>query len=77
MSTLKNGSHGISFFNRMELLDKDLVPVRPSFYDDNFFSLMPGEAKTVSIETADAHAGNGLVLRLSGWNTDTKTFTVK
>lgn len=75
--TLKNTSHGISFFNRIELLDKELVPVRPSFYDDNFFSLMPGETKSVTIETADAHTGNGLILRLSGWNAETKSFTVK
>ena len=38
---------------------------------------MPGETKSVTIETADAHAANGLILRLSGWNTETKRFTVK
>jgi hypothetical protein len=37
---------------------------------------MPGETKSVTIETADAHAANGLILRLSGWNTDTKTISL-
>jgi hypothetical protein len=32
-------------------LDGKGKPVRPSFYTDNFFSLLPGESKHISIET--------------------------
>ena len=49
---IKNTSKGIAFFTQLQLLDKDKKPIRPSFYTDNFFSLLPGESKHVSIETA-------------------------
>ncbi len=49
---VKNESKVIAFFTQIQLLDKDKKPVRPSFYTDNFFSLLPGESKHISIETA-------------------------
>lgn len=49
---LKNNSGRISFFNRIQLYGEDGKPVRPSFYSDNFITLMPGETRTVTIETA-------------------------
>jgi len=33
-------------------LDAKKAPIRPSFYTDNFFSLLPGEKKNVTIETS-------------------------
>jgi hypothetical protein len=35
----------------LQLLDEFNSPVRPSFYTDNFFSLLPGEKKQITIET--------------------------
>jgi exo-1,4-beta-D-glucosaminidase len=49
---IKNPSNTIAFFTQIQLLDNDGKPVRPSFYTDNFFSLLPGENKHISIETA-------------------------
>lgn len=66
--TLKNTSRVIAFFNQLQMLDKELSPVRPSFYTDNFFTLLPGQRKTVTIETAAGNAQDGLTLRLKGWN---------
>lgn len=40
-----NRSGGIAFFTQLQFLDGDDKPVRPSFYTDNFFSLLPGEKK--------------------------------
>lgn len=54
---LKNNSGRISFFNRVQLYGEDGQPVRPSFYSDNFVTLMPGEAKTITIETAVSGKG--------------------
>ena len=50
--TLRNTSGQIAFFNQLQFLNSKMSPIRPSFYTDNFFSLMPGEKKTVTIETA-------------------------
>ena len=66
--TVKNTSRRIAFFNQLQFLDADGAPVRPSFYSDNFFSLLPGETKTVTIDTAEQNLNNGLVLKVKGWN---------
>ena len=52
--------------------------MRPSFYTDNFLCLMPGESRTVRIETALGklpEAEYTLVVR--GFNLDTWEFKVK
>ena len=48
---IKNPTNTIAFFTQIQLLDGKGKPVRPSFYTDNFFSLLPGESKHISIET--------------------------
>ncbi len=48
---IKNPTSVIAFFTQIQLLDGKGKPVRPSFYTDNFFSLLPGESKHISIET--------------------------
>lgn len=61
----------------MQLLDYRMSPIRPSFYSDNFFSLIPGERKTVTIETGEEKLGEETVLVLKGWNTDAKKYKLK
>jgi mannosylglycoprotein endo-beta-mannosidase len=66
---LTNPSKGIAFFTQIQLLDNDKKPVRPSFYTDNFFSLLPGESKHVTIETGHKpSAKNNYTLVVKGWN---------
>ncbi|MBU3855356.1 MAG: hypothetical protein H9928_02145 [Candidatus Phocaeicola excrementipullorum] len=74
---LKNTSRLIAFFNQLQFLNAEMQPVRPSFYTDNFFSLMPGEVKTVTIETAERNLAGGLILRIKGWNVETVTRKLK
>lgn len=68
--TLKNSRKAISFFTQIQWLDSDGKPVRPSYYTDNFFSMMPGETRTITIETAkrDLPAGE-YTLVVKGFNT--------
>ena len=54
-----------------------MSPIRPSFYTDNFFSLMPGEKKTVTIETAKEKLKDGAVLALKGWNINKQEYKLK
>ncbi|MCA6448700.1 MAG: glycoside hydrolase family 2 [Chitinophagaceae bacterium] len=75
---MKNTSKQIAFFTQLQLLDGAQKPVRPSFYTDNFFSLLPGEIKHVSIETAaigDTLDSAKLVVK--GWNTPSVTYELK
>lgn len=75
--TLKNTSSSIAFFNQLQFLDKGTTPIRPSFYTDNFFSLLPGESKSVTIETAAKNlADTSPSLVIKGWNIDKKEFTI-
>lgn len=65
---LKNVSNSIAFFTQLQLLDSEMKPIRPSFYTDNFFSLLPGERKTVTIETSTRHLTSDPRLVVKGWN---------
>lgn len=65
---VKNPSASLAFFVQLQYLDGDAKPVRPSFYTDNFFSLLPGESRKVVIETAiDNLPDNGNFI-VKGWN---------
>ena len=72
--TLRNTTSKIAFFNRIQLTGSDGRPVRPSFYTDNYFTLLPGESRTVTIETAADSAPENLDVTVSGWNTSSKTY---
>ena len=69
---LKNTGNTIAFFTQIQLLDYDGKPVRPSFYSENFFSMLPGETKEVTIETEEL-AGEGNSLVLKGYNIQKKS----
>ena len=75
--TLRNTSGQIAFFNQLQFLNSKMSPIRPSFYTDNFFSLMPGEKKTVTIETAKGKLKDGAVLALKGWNINKQEYKLK
>ena len=48
--------------------------ILPAFYSDNYFSLMPGESKTVTVEFKPKYLKGGRpVFELSGWNTKAET----
>ena len=65
---VKNTSHTIAFFTQLQLLDENDKPIRPSFYSDNFFSLLPGERKAIRIETNARKLVANSKLILKGWN---------
>lgn len=72
-----NRSLGIAFFTQLQFLDGKDKPVRPSFYTGNFFSLLPGEKKTVTIETSKDKLPANKQLVVRGWNTKKQTFPLK
>lgn len=64
-----NNNSSIAFFTRLHLKDSIGRSVKPVFYSDNFFSLLPGETKNISIEIPDYSLRSDLIsLYLSGWN---------
>jgi len=67
---VKNPSTGVAFQVRLRLTNKkddlDLVPV---FWDDNYFSLLPGEERLISVsyDVSQLH-GEHPVIQLAGFN---------
>ena len=45
----------LAFSTQIQWLDDAGKPIRPSYYTDNFFTLLPGESKIVTIETNMQH----------------------
>ncbi len=71
----------IAFFNRISLIDpvtkKRLLPV---FYSDNYFSVLPGETKTILVDYTPEPATPGApapLVSVRGWNTEEKLYPVR
>ena len=70
---VKNPSSALAFFVQLQYLDDKGKPVRPSFYTDNFFSLLPGESRKITIETATGNLPANGKFVVKGWNVQPKT----
>ena len=59
----------VAFFNRVSLVDPVTNKrILPAFYDDNYFSVVPGETKKVIIEYNDLNNSSMPVVSVVGWN---------
>ena len=69
--TIENPSKSIAFFNRLKLTGARGEEVLPVLWQDNYFSLLPGEKREV---TATYHAkslgDNKPIVVVEGWNAD-------
>lgn len=75
---LKNTGRTLSFFTQIQWLDTEGKPVRPSFYTDNFISLMPGESRKIRIETdLNKLPQDEYRLVVKGFNVDRQEFKLK
>jgi mannosylglycoprotein endo-beta-mannosidase len=58
----------LSFFNRISILDKKSGDrVLPTFYSDNYISILPGEQKTIEVEYPYVN-GKNYSIEVDGWN---------
>ena len=68
--TFENPSSSLAFFVNPKILkssSKDLV--LPVFWEDNYFSLLPGEKRTVKVEFNSGDlGGEEAILQVDGWN---------
>lgn len=75
---LKNTGRTLSFFTQVQLLDSKRSPVRPSFYTNNFMSMMPGENELIQIETNRKNMPAGeYYLVVKGFNIEKQEFKIK
>jgi len=68
--SLENRSHVPAIMIRLNVVGKrDGEQILPMFYGDNYFSLLPGEKKTVSLKWYDADSrGNRPKVKITGYN---------
>lgn len=75
---LKNTGKTLSFFTQIQWLDSKEKPVRPSFYTNNFVSLLPGEEEQVTVETGINNLlESEYYLVVKGFNIDEQKFKLK
>ena len=67
---LRNPGKGVALMIRLKLVDaKTSLLVAPIRYSDNYFSLLPGGTKAVTIDFEASHVpGGAAALRVEGWN---------
>ena len=75
--TLTNKSSEPAVQTRIRTLNGETKEdILPAFYSDNYFALMPGESKTVTVEFNPKHLKGGRpAFELSGWNTAVEIIT--
>jgi exo-1,4-beta-D-glucosaminidase len=76
--TVTNPSSSIAFMVHLRVIrgegGEDVTPI---LWDDNYFSLLPGESRTVAAKfERSAAGGQGPVLMLDGWNVAATTLNV-
>jgi len=71
-STNKAGT--LAFFNRIRVWQpRQQTLLQPVFYSDNYFSLLPGERNTVTLEFRSDPRQVPPVITLTGWNSSPGT----
>ncbi|MVN92978.1 glycoside hydrolase family 2 protein [Mucilaginibacter aquatilis] len=65
---VKNPSENLAFFTQLQLRGVNGQTYAPVYYSDNFFSLLPGEEKSVTIEIPESANKTKLVLVSSALN---------
>ena len=76
--TAENPTDTLAFFNRFKIYNKDTNKlIAPIFYTDNYFSVLPGESKTIIIEYKTKELnGADPILIVEGWNVGGLTINV-
>ncbi|GAB3650084.1 hypothetical protein GCM10028791_16820 [Echinicola sediminis] len=72
-----NSGNPVSFFNRVSLIDaKTKERLLPTFFSDNYISIVPGEEKTILLENNQL-SNTGALIEISGWNGTVKTVPIR
>lgn len=77
-ATVNNTGNSISFFTQFRLIGKDGRSIKPAFYTDNFFNLLPDEQQAITIEIPLEYVENHVIrLFVEAFNVVAKEVVVK
>jgi hypothetical protein len=68
---ISNNGKETAFFIRLKVLNSNNELVLPSFFTENYFTLLPGDGKKVELDfssVTDKNSLTGLKLVVEGWN---------
>ncbi len=73
--TVRNDGTGVAFLVRLRLVkEKGGEEILPVFWDDNYFSLLPGESREVAVHVRKSDAGGAAIaLAVDGMNVAAET----
>lgn len=78
---ISNPTSETAFFIRLKLTDRETGErVLPTFFSENYFTLLPGERKEIRIDLSllpAAARAKSLVLETSGWNVETNSLNIR
>lgn len=70
-ATVTNPTNTLSFFTQLKLNNESGHSIHPAYYSDNFFSLLPGESKVITIEVSAQYIQHKQThLIMDGWNAE-------
>ena len=74
---VKNSSGDLAFMVHLATQrEKDGIEISPTFWSDNYFSLLPGESKIVTARYYSRDTeGSPVQVKIDGWNIEPKTVT--
>ena len=76
--TLNNPANSpVSFFNRISLVDASKKRILPVFYDDNYFSVLPGADKKIIIDYYPEKGSTAPMLTLTDYAGGEQTIQIK
>jgi exo-1,4-beta-D-glucosaminidase len=76
--TISNPGTALAFMVHLRLVKSDGNEVFPTFWDDNYISLLPGESRAVSIRyPASALPEGSIHLQIDGWNLPPQTLPMR
>lgn len=76
--TVRNPEKHLAAAITLELRDeKTGAAIRPAYFDDGYFYLMPGESKEVHFEVDCKEEAHKLLLRVGGYNIQSKDISLK
>jgi len=71
--SISNPGKETAFFVRMKVVGQDKELVLPAYFDDNYITLLPGEAKNIRLDISGAlygKTGDGKKIVAEGWNVE-------
>jgi len=76
--TLDNSQNSnLAFFNRLSLVDAETkTRLLPTFFSDNYVTVLPGERKRIIIDYPAKADKKNLLVAISGWNTQLTYTTI-